>query len=985
MPPQPAAASPQGDAAGARRDSSNPTRAAAPVPTSARGPGEVRTSTSPQQAPSSSANRQLAAGPKEKDGPVQSSKKKTSSGFPLILVFGLLGGGLFLFLLLTGGGVAAYFLLRSKPDETSVASSSGESRSNSTSPKVDLWPAPKKEEPAATPANNKPDEVLPKTPEDPQEDTEKPTLISDALIQPTPQPQQPPKQPQQPPASPDPGPGSLSRDVLDRVKKATVYIRVTGADKSQSSGSGFFEDSSHKVLTNAHVIGMLKPGSPKPQKIEIVRNSGMPNVVTYEAKILGVDQDSDLAVLEAIMKPGEEASVTTLKVAMAKDLIETQRVFVFGYPLGEELNTRVTVAESSVSSLHTSEDGLLKQVQVNGGMHPGNSGGPVVDSRGNVVGVAVAIIRGTQINFAIPGEYVTAVLNGRLSGNSNGTEVAARSGKFYANVKFQTIDPLARIKKVEIDYWIGDAKPKGFGPSAQQPVLGPDAGPRRTLAATYKEQQAAVDIELEAMPPPGKVVWYQGVVTNGGGERAWSAATAFSPLPPVDPKPATLAYHPKVGTVPVKLSSTARYQISAAGESIPLQVNQDAQLSESTVADGTGTRAAVSVKEFATSISKDGKPSESPEAYKTAVTKDIHGLLIDLVADNTGRLTSKRSNLAAVPAPSRAVLETVADQIQALLDGASVPLTNTGELQPGQSWQIQRLMPFDVPVSPQNMAMMNVTYTYRGRRLYEGRNVAVFSLQGTFIPQPGSSNVTGQMTGNAMLDLETGVVLRATANTDATAMVTVRSRTSRLGVVYQVKAVIDTSLTRSSDVAPNPPSTTPPTTTPTNPTRPDPVIAQQKNGETQIMGLSANPQFKETAPDGGVLVGLEIGLDKFGPNDCIRAFRGIYLNDKKEEVKGKQYGTNLTRVVTVKAKPGYAVAGIVAKAGLTMDGMLVIFMRVGLDGKLDPSDSYRSEWVGGKGGGAETQLGGDGTPVIGLIGKANAKDATGLGLLLKQP
>ena len=55
-----------------------------------------------------------------------------------------------------------------------------------------------------------------------------------------------------------------------------------------------------------------------------------------------------------------------------------------------------------------------------------------------------------------------------------------------------------------------------------------------------------------------------------------------------------------------------------------------------------------------------------------------------------------------------------------------------------------------------------------------------------------------------------------------------------------------------------------------------------------------------------------------------------------------------------------------------MDGMLVIFMRVTPDGKLDPQDSYRSDWVGGKGGGPETLLGGDGTPVIGIIGKANS-------------
>jgi S1-C subfamily serine protease len=71
------------------------------------------------------------------------------------------------------------------------------------------------------------------------------------------------------------------------------------------------------------------------------------------------------------------------------------------------------VAKSSVSSLRRDRD-VLKQVQVNGGMHPGNSGGPVIDTDGQVIGVAVSGIKSTQIHFAVPAEQVRAFLNGRL-------------------------------------------------------------------------------------------------------------------------------------------------------------------------------------------------------------------------------------------------------------------------------------------------------------------------------------------------------------------------------------------------------------------------------------------------------------------------------------------------------------------------------------------------------------------------------------------
>src|SRR5262249_20087611 len=94
-----------------------------------------------------------------------------------------------------------------------------------------------------------------------------------------------------------------------------------------------------------------------------------------------------------------------LPVASAAELTELQNVYIFGLPFGTQLGKAITVSKSSVSALRRS-GGVLKQVQVNGGMNPGNSGGPVTDARGVVVGVSVAGITGTQINFAVPGDFI---------------------------------------------------------------------------------------------------------------------------------------------------------------------------------------------------------------------------------------------------------------------------------------------------------------------------------------------------------------------------------------------------------------------------------------------------------------------------------------------------------------------------------------------------------------------------------------------------
>ena len=107
---------------------------------------------------------------------------------------------------------------------------------------------------------------------------------------------------------------------------------------------------------------------------------------------------------------GSKVVTGSLPVRSARNLQETQQVYVFGFPFGADLGKEITVSQSSVSSLRwETETGVLAKVQVNGGMQPGNSGGPVVDAYGNVIGVAVSVLRFTQINFAVPGDQIHAV------------------------------------------------------------------------------------------------------------------------------------------------------------------------------------------------------------------------------------------------------------------------------------------------------------------------------------------------------------------------------------------------------------------------------------------------------------------------------------------------------------------------------------------------------------------------------------------------
>jgi S1-C subfamily serine protease len=199
-----------------------------------------------------------------------------------------------------------------------------------------------------------------------------------------------------------PIPGEMPADVVQKVKQSTAYLRVR-LPAGEAQGSGFFALEQGILVTNAHVVGMKRGGNP-PRSVEVVVHSGEAGEAKLAGTVLGVDRDNDLAVLRV---EGDPARLPPpLPVASAAGLMETQNVYVFGFPFGAQLGKNITVSKSAISALRRGGDGVLKQVQVNGGMHPGNSGGPVTDTRGVVVGVSVAGIEGTQINFAVPGDFI---------------------------------------------------------------------------------------------------------------------------------------------------------------------------------------------------------------------------------------------------------------------------------------------------------------------------------------------------------------------------------------------------------------------------------------------------------------------------------------------------------------------------------------------------------------------------------------------------
>jgi S1-C subfamily serine protease len=243
-------------------------------------------------------------------------------------------------------------------------------------------------------------------------------------------------------------------EFVRRVKQGSVFIRVNRREGA-GTGSGFFCLEPGLIITNAHVVGMLRPSDPPPTKIEVTLNSGEANAKELTARVVAVDRVNDLAALR--VEPGGAALPAPFSLFPSSQLIETQAVFVAGFPRVSELGTSLSVGTGSVAALRK-DAGQMRKVQVNGNMQPGNSGGPVFDTQGRVVGVSAAILGQTGINFAVPTEFINDLIYGGVDRLLVFPPVKVE-GAARLPVLVRISDALLRVNEVEVESWVGRVRP----------------------------------------------------------------------------------------------------------------------------------------------------------------------------------------------------------------------------------------------------------------------------------------------------------------------------------------------------------------------------------------------------------------------------------------------------------------------------------------------------------------------------------------------
>jgi S1-C subfamily serine protease len=197
----------------------------------------------------------------------------------------------------------------------------------------------------------------------------------------------------------------LSRsDIAAIAKQATALIEV----EKNYFGTAFCVHETGLFITNAHVVRRLSSD----EGALLILNSGTSNETKVRAKVIRTDEKSDLALLKTV------SSISTfrpLPIGRDDQLAELSELLVFGYPFGTAMSlkeaTYPTISANvvNISSLRRGGN-ELDFIQMDSALNPGNSGGPVIDAGGTVVGVVMGGIPGAGINLAIPSHKITKLI-----------------------------------------------------------------------------------------------------------------------------------------------------------------------------------------------------------------------------------------------------------------------------------------------------------------------------------------------------------------------------------------------------------------------------------------------------------------------------------------------------------------------------------------------------------------------------------------------
>lgn len=213
--------------------------------------------------------------------------------------------------------------------------------------------------------------------------------------------------------------------VLNKVKPSVVYIETT-----QGSGSGIITTANGRIITNAHVVSGVK-------QVKVTTT----NKKTYSGNVLFRDEVQDIAIIQIAA-----TKLTPIVQGNSSLLKQGDTVYALGFPLG--IKGDVSVSSGIVSRF------IDGQIETTANIHPGNSGGALINTKGELVGINTSAL-GNQINGIMVGESLkyaipvntmkTTVLNLLMKGDKLLTDSSIYRLKEERNYYYELLDSIEEI------------------------------------------------------------------------------------------------------------------------------------------------------------------------------------------------------------------------------------------------------------------------------------------------------------------------------------------------------------------------------------------------------------------------------------------------------------------------------------------------------------------------------------------------------------
>ena len=609
--------------------------------------------------------------------------------------------------------------------------------------------------------------------------------------------------------------GDMDEATTETVARATVLFEGEGNNGDRWTGSGWFGFEPGLVITNAHVIGMKAPDSKPPAKLTINLYRPDPNnkarVAYYRTiphnriQILGVDRHNDLAILRI---SNETDLPTPLKIRPSAELRPRQGLTTFGFPLGGNVagatnaksirDVEMSVRPTAVTSFRFDALGRPKLVQTEGGQNQGNSGGPIVDAEGYVCAVVVlGIYQGTsrtQLSMSVPTEYIFGLLAGRLDEVEFDTAYK-KDGMIRIPVNAKVLDPMKRLQKVNLDYWVSDSTSEVRTPGIKKPEKAASDTDHQTIPLKYDPVKLIATGEI-VVPEltPGRAYWSQGSYTNALIPNGYWAPGYRIDLngPPVDRVPADLYAKYQNGIVrPIELSNSSDLSeyFEGEGESKEERIKRITTI-KMTEGIGAGNASAGSVATLGFKYqSLDIKAQQGNQEMQSA-PKNVLEILNAAVTrvqaqasvNKDGEIIAYQTDTRGVPNPTLQVyMKAFSDDVLETLKTCSIPLPNR-KVNALEKWESKRTFrlfiaagvtaedlggaapqPGGVPRQPKLREVkyeQKISYTYMGIRQRLGTEEAVIRIDGVVTPAAGSrEQASGFIKGYANIELATGTVV----------------------------------------------------------------------------------------------------------------------------------------------------------------------------------------------------------------------------------